>query len=175
LKFNLPGELRSIEFVCPPGDEDKHIAEWTIATTFAKISLDHIIDLFRATMLEKSIVIVCSNLGMLSAVAMSIIPVLRPYVFQGPFIPILPEVLHEYLEAPVPFIIGIQNLPTDKDLVDRLIKEKVILYVESDKISFPEGVPQLPQMKQLYNSLKTPFKTIREKTKKSVTIRNQDD
>jgi hypothetical protein len=31
---------------------------------------------------------------------LSIIPLLRPLVWQGPLIPVLPETLYEYLQAP---------------------------------------------------------------------------
>ncbi len=34
------------------------------------------------------------------------IPLLFPFVWQGIYIPVLPYNLHEYLDAPVPFIMG---------------------------------------------------------------------
>ena len=38
------------------------------------------------------------------------VPLLYPFVWQGIYIPVLPINLHEYLDAPVPFIVG--NYPT---------------------------------------------------------------
>ena len=42
------------------------------------------------------------------------VPLLYPFVWQGIYIPVLPINLHEYLDAPVPFIVG--NYPTSPHL-----------------------------------------------------------
>lgn len=101
LTFTLPGELRSVQFSCPPGDEDKQISDWGIVTTFTLFSLENILLLFGALLLEKQIIFVSPNLGSLSAVVLSWLPLLRPYVFQGACIPILPTSMYEYMDAPV--------------------------------------------------------------------------
>ena len=55
----------------------------------------------------------CPNIGVLSMAVLSIIPLLRPYSWQSLMLPILPDnesMLH-LLDAPVPFVIGIQVWP----------------------------------------------------------------
>jgi hypothetical protein len=54
---------------------------------------------------------------------LSFIPLLRPFVFQGALIPILPHSLEECLDAPVPFIIGLPKLPEKHDLDGKTIKK----------------------------------------------------
>jgi len=151
LTFHLPGELRSIEFVCPPGDEDKQLADWGILTQLQLLSMENVVTLFKAVMLEKQIVIVSSNPGLLSAVVLSIIPIFRPYVFQGPFIPILPVVLYEYLEAPVPYIIGLLRLP-EENSQNSVLSDKIVVDIDNNTIKLPTSkdflFPKLPREKK---------------------------
>jgi hypothetical protein len=107
--------LRSLQFCCPPGDEDKQISDWGVVSTFTVFALENILLLFGAILLEKQIIFVSPNLGALSAVVyvlllimtlivllrLSWLPLLRPYVFQGAVIPILPVNMYEYMDAPV--------------------------------------------------------------------------
>ncbi|KAJ9538534.1 hypothetical protein OSB04_031267 [Centaurea solstitialis] len=51
--------------------------------------------------LEKQIVFVCSNLGILSASVLSIIPLIR--------LTVLPNDMLDFLDAPVPFIVGVKS------------------------------------------------------------------
>lgn len=164
ISFYLPGELRAFEFTCPPGDEDKLIAEWGISALFRLLSLENILTIFEALMLEKQLIITCSNPGLLSAITLSFLPIFRPYVFQGPFIPILPTHLHDYLEAPVPFVIGLTSLESIP--LERMEKDKVIIYVEKDVVSIPkqENWPELPDKKKLRNGLKQYHKELQSRT-----------
>lgn len=41
------------------------------------------------------------------------------------------------VDAPVPYIIGVPELPSDKELRERLEKEKVIVYVDKNKVTLP--------------------------------------
>ena len=55
-------------------------------------------------------VVFCPSIGVLSMAVLAIIPLLRPFAWQSLMLPILPDnesMLH-LLDAPVPFIIGIQ-------------------------------------------------------------------
>jgi hypothetical protein len=67
--FNLSNELRSVKFVCPPLDDITSLAEWTIAAKFKMLSLDIIIQLFTAVLTEGRTVIICKDLGILSAIS----------------------------------------------------------------------------------------------------------
>jgi len=169
LTFHLPGELRSIEFVCPPGDEDKQLADWGILTQLQLLSMENVVTLFKAVMLEKQIVIVSSNPGLLSAVVLSIIPIFRPYVFQGPFIPILPVVLYEYLEAPVPYIIGLLRLP-EENSQNSVLSDKIVVDIDNNTIKLPTSkdflFPKLPREKKFLEKLLTIQKELQIKIPK---------
>jgi len=165
LKFSLPGELRSFEFTCPPGNEDTQIAEWGLPTLFHLLSLPHIITLLTALLIEKQVVIVCNNLGYLSAVILSLLPLLRPYVYQGVFVPILPDGWTDYLQAPVPFIIGMQEL-TKEQQKQYIGDDKLVVFLEKDKLIEPKaGIPALPEERRLTDKLKVFHKEVRANSK----------
>ena len=59
-------------------------------------------------LLEKQVVMFCPNIGLLSTCVLSLIPLLRPFSWHSFLMPVLPDKLLGFLEAPVPFIIGVQ-------------------------------------------------------------------
>ncbi|KAL9376610.1 hypothetical protein Peur_030730 [Populus x canadensis] len=65
-----------------------------------------ILTLFAGALLEKQNVVLCSNLGILSASFLSIIPLIRPYRWQSLLMPILPDDMLDFLDAPVPYIVS---------------------------------------------------------------------
>lgn len=67
---------------------------------------------------------------------------MRPFVWQGLFIPILPHSLADYLEAPVPFVVGIQRQPIGlrNDLLIVLLDQNKILTTAADRL------PEAPKL-----------------------------
>lgn len=63
-----------------------------------------------AALLERQMVVFCPNIGVLSTVVLALVPLLRPYSWQSLLLPVLPtlEKMLDLLEAPVPFILGVQ-------------------------------------------------------------------
>lgn len=55
-------------------------------------------------------VLFCPNIGLLSTTVLSLIPLIRPFAWQSLLLPILPALdkMLDLLEAPVPFILGVQ-------------------------------------------------------------------
>jgi hypothetical protein len=47
-----------------------------------------VLELFAAALLEKQIVVICSNLGVLSAIVLSVMPMIRPFQWQSLLLPV---------------------------------------------------------------------------------------
>ncbi|CAM0870724.1 unnamed protein product [Alopecurus aequalis] len=77
---------------------------WAIATVCRALSLESMLALFTGVLLEKQIVVICPNLGVVSAVVLSVIPMIRPFQWQSLLLPVLPTKLIDFIDAPVPFI-----------------------------------------------------------------------
>jgi hypothetical protein len=152
LSFQLPGEIRSLEFHIPTVDDETSLNDWCIACTFRLLPLDTIVALFSAVMMEHRILLVCRNLGILSAIALSLLPMLRPFVWQGVFIPILPNSMLDVLDAPVPCVLGILSVPEDRL---NSLHDFMIVNIDQNTISLPKGFfGDIPHKRSLTAKLK---------------------
>ncbi|OEL32340.1 hypothetical protein BAE44_0006642 [Dichanthelium oligosanthes] len=136
-------------------EESTALSTWAVASICGCLRLEHVMTLFAAALLEKQILIVCSNLGMLSASVLSIIPLIRPYQWQSLLIPVLPIDMMDFLDAPVPYIVGVQNKTSD--VLNRL-PNAVVIDANRNQIK-SSSVPQLPQHRELLSSLR-PYHSI---------------
>ncbi|GAM21957.1 hypothetical protein SAMD00019534_051320 [Acytostelium subglobosum LB1] len=153
IQFKIPGQDYKTDFHCPLGGEDRLIADWSLFTMFESMNMEDIVTMFAWALMERSILVVSKDLGNVSSLIFSFIPLLRPFVWQCCFIPILPEALIESLEAPFPFIIGINELPKE---VLASKKDYLIVDVDNKKIIYPSNssqVPTLPGSKKLLETL----------------------
>ncbi|KAG9447671.1 hypothetical protein H6P81_013799 [Aristolochia fimbriata] len=130
-------------------EEAFSLSVWTTATICRALSLQSVLALFTGVLLEKQVVIICPNLGILSATVLSIIPIIRPFTWQCLFLPVLPQKMHDFLDAPVPFIVGIQEKPADlKTKASNLVCVNVL----KDQVKMP-SLPPLPQLRELVKEL----------------------
>ncbi|XP_020576469.1 uncharacterized protein LOC110022034 isoform X2 [Phalaenopsis equestris] len=96
---------------------------WTVATVCRALSLESVLALITGALLEKQVVVKCPNLGVLSAIVFSTIPMIRPFEWQSLFLPVLPRKMLDFLDAPVPFIVNtcsLPQLPRYRELVSEL-------------------------------------------------------
>jgi hypothetical protein len=133
-------------------EEATALSVWAIATICGSFRLEHVLTFFAGALLEKQIVVVCSNLGILSALVLSIIPLIRPYQWQSLLMPILPNEMLDFLDAPVPYIVGVKNKTND---VQSKLTNAIIVDANKNQVRSPT-IPQLPQHKELF-SLLSPF------------------
>ncbi|KAG6508367.1 hypothetical protein ZIOFF_033741 [Zingiber officinale] len=119
--------------------------------------------------------------GMLSAIVLSIIPMIRPFQWHSLFLPLLEEVaclnlngvflmipcekggekwevrkveilprkMLDFVDAPVPYIVGLMHKPTD---IQMKISNLVQINVYKDKVKSC-SLPQLPRYKELISDL----------------------
>ncbi|XP_004493840.2 uncharacterized protein [Cicer arietinum] len=142
LNCSEPTELAAAE-------EALALSVWTTATTCRVLSLDSLLALATGVLLEKQVVIVCPNLGVLSAVVLSLIPMIRPFQWQSLLLPVLPEKMIEFLDAPVPYIVGVQNKPDDLFMKTTNL---VFVNVLKDQVKMCH-LPRLPKHRELVSRL----------------------
>ncbi|XP_031373072.1 uncharacterized protein LOC116188080 isoform X2 [Punica granatum] len=131
-------------------EEALALSIWTTATTCRVLSLESILAVFAGVLLEKQVVLTCPNLGVLSATVLSLIPIIRPFEWQCLLIPVLPGRMLDFLEAPVPFIVGVQQKPADfKIKTSNLVHVNVL----KDQVKMCH-LPTLPQYRELISQLR---------------------
>ncbi|GAB2267774.1 hypothetical protein Dimus_002753 [Dionaea muscipula] len=129
-------------------EEAAALAVWAISCICGSLQLENVLALFAGALLEKQIVVVCSNLGILSASVLSIIPLIRPYQWHSLLMPVLPNDMLDFLDAPVPYIVGVKNKTPQ-------VQSKLtnVLFVDLNKNQVKLPLPQLPKQKELLMSL----------------------
>ncbi|XP_058001918.1 uncharacterized protein LOC110650946 isoform X2 [Hevea brasiliensis] len=130
-------------------EEATVLSTWAIACLCGSLRLENVLTLFAGALLEKQIVVVCSNLGILSALVLSIIPLIRPYQWQSLLMPILPDDMLDFLDAPVPYIVGVKNKTSE---VQSKLTNAILVDANKNQVKSPT-IPQLPKRKELFSSL----------------------
>ncbi|XP_073290451.1 uncharacterized protein [Primulina huaijiensis] len=145
-------ELAEVHSALMVEEEAAALSVWAVACLCGSLRLEHVLTLFAGALLEKQIVVVCSNLGILSAIVLSIIPLIRPYQWQSLLMPVLPNDMLDFLDAPVPYIVGVKNKTTE---VQSKMTNVVLVDANRNQMKSP-AIPQLPQQRELYSCL-SPF------------------
>ncbi|KAJ8422064.1 hypothetical protein Cgig2_031785 [Carnegiea gigantea] len=126
---NYPIKSAEMSARLAAAEEAVALSVWTTATICRVLSLDS---------------------GVLSAVVLSLTPMIRPFEWQSLFLPILPVKMLDFLDAPVPYIVGMQNIPADLRL-----KTSNLVHVDVAKDQVKTcSLPLLPRRKELYNELR---------------------
>ncbi|KAM3731209.1 hypothetical protein ACB098_12G145300 [Castanea mollissima] len=130
-------------------EEALALSIWTTATICRALSLESVLSLVAGVLLEKQVVVVCPNLGVLSAVVLSLVPLIRPFQWQSLLLPVLPGRMLDFLDAPVPYIVGIQYKPDDLKM-----KASNVVHVNvlKDEVKMCH-LPALPRHKELVSEL----------------------
>lgn len=76
---------------------------------FRALSLSNVVTLFEAALLECRIIFISEHTAMLSAAANALINLIYPLQWNGLYVPVLPRRLISTLDAPVPYIMGIET------------------------------------------------------------------
>ncbi|KAF5459436.1 hypothetical protein F2P56_023381 [Juglans regia] len=130
-------------------EEALALSIWTTATVCQVLSLESVLTLVAGVLLEKQVVVVCPNLGVLSAIVLSFIPMIRPFQWQSLLLPVLPGRMLDFLDAPVPYIVGVQRIHTDlKMKTSNLVHVNVL----KDQVKMCY-LPTLPRHKELVSEL----------------------
>ncbi|XP_042514302.1 uncharacterized protein LOC122088973 isoform X3 [Macadamia integrifolia] len=146
------GSLEAAEFNArlAAAEEAFALSIWTTATVCRVLSLETFLALLSGVLLEKQVVVVCPNLGVLSATVLSLIPLIRPFGWQSLLLPVLPQKMLDFLDAPVPFIVGIQQKPSKlKMKTSNLVH--VNIFKDQVKMCY---LPALPRHRELVSELR---------------------
>lgn len=114
----------------PPVNCIPIMQNFSLYPIFRCLSPSHVITLFELALMERKILFVSSYQAMLNLASESLCNFLFPFYWHHIFIPILPNRLSNYLQAPMPYIIG----------VDRKTYDEVVDMNGSEDFSLPEDV-----------------------------------
>ncbi|KAK2858671.1 hypothetical protein Q5P01_003291 [Channa striata] len=159
----LPAPGRSLKFhgvyepiVCQrPGLGELPLADFPLAETFSLLGVENLVQVFTCTMLEMQILLYSQDYQRLMTVAEGLTTLLFPFQWQHVYVPILPASLLHFLDAPVPYLMGLQSKEgTDRSKLE-LPQEANLCFVDIDNhyIELPEDFPQFPNKTEFIQEL----------------------
>ncbi|KAL9314626.1 hypothetical protein ACSQ67_020078 [Phaseolus vulgaris] len=107
-------------------EEATALSTWAVGCMCGTLRLENVLTFFAGALLEKQIVFVCSNL-------------------------VLPNDMLEFLDAPVPYIVGIKNKTSE--VQSKLTNNVILVDVNRNQVK-SSTIPQLPRQKELMASLR---------------------
>ncbi|KAG0258686.1 hypothetical protein BG011_003144 [Mortierella polycephala] len=128
------------------------VKNFSLYPLFRCLSAEDIVTIIEVILSEGKVVFVSSYLGMLTLASESILYLLFPFYWQGVYIPILPSSLMTCLQAPVPYIIGIERKSQDPDFPP---EDACVVDLDKGVIDVQLAPTQLPprQRRKLIQSL----------------------
>uniref|UniRef100_A0A8C4SMB8 DENN domain containing 5A n=1 Tax=Erpetoichthys calabaricus TaxID=27687 RepID=A0A8C4SMB8_ERPCA len=150
----LPLERRSLKFsgvygaiVCQrPSTNELPLFDFPLNEVFELLGLENVIQLFTCALLEIQILLYSQHYQRLMTVAESITALMFPFQWQHVYVPILPASLLHFLDAPVPYLMGLHSNGQDDRSKLELPQEANLCFVDIDNhfIELPEDLPQFP-------------------------------
>ncbi|KAL0133100.1 hypothetical protein PUN28_000696 [Cardiocondyla obscurior] len=159
LKFFVPNDEPAklpLELVIhqPSPSLDLPMLDYPLKDVFTWLGADCLIQLFTCVLLENQVLLRSADFHKLMVVSECITALLFPFSWQHVYVPILPASLHHFLDAPVPFIMGLHAHNEGGAL--KIASEANLCYVDIDKQSsqFPEELPVFPHKMQFITELR---------------------
>ncbi|CAD8110978.1 unnamed protein product [Paramecium primaurelia] len=123
---------------------------------FRLLDINRIINIYCAILLEKKIHFISNHLSVPGLVIDAFLQLLFPFQFTSILIPVLPDSLRGYIEAPVPFLIGYSQ----KNIIEQNQHTQVdslYVYLDTNFIVNCENLTPIPEkaLKKLKSSLKS--------------------
>lgn len=117
-----------------------------IYALFRCLSIPNIVALFEYVLAESKIILLSSHTSMLHLASLAITNLLYPFKWAGVFIPVLPARLVQTIEAPCPYIVGIERRYEPADYPE---DDYVLVDLDADTIVTNGGqAPPLPRQQR---------------------------
>lgn len=99
---------------------------------------EHIVDVLHCLLFELRVVLLSSDESVLAPVAEALTALLLPFHWKHIYVPYLPLSLVGYLDAPVPYLMGIKRGSAE------LSGEQVVVDLDRSNVEVPQELPALP-------------------------------
>ncbi|CAG9563036.1 unnamed protein product [Danaus chrysippus] len=135
----------------PNPPDELPLLDYPLRVMFTLLGAEYVVQLFTCVLLEHQVLLRSSDFNKLMLVSECIVSLLLPFTWAYVYVPILPAPLYHFLDAPVPFVMG---LHTDSASIGigngprniALSSEATLCLVDIDKpdIQLPEELPIFP-------------------------------
>ncbi|XP_013907155.1 PREDICTED: DENN domain-containing protein 5A [Thamnophis sirtalis] len=150
----LPPAGRSLRFsgvygpiICQrPSTNELPLFDFPVKDVFELLGVENMLQLFTCALLEFQILLYSQHYQRLMTVAETITALMFPFQWQHVYVPILPASLLHFLDAPVPYLMGLHSNGLDDRSKLELPQEANLCFVDIDNhyVELPEDLPQFP-------------------------------
>lgn len=164
VSYTLPELLLQIS---RPPKNHLPMVDFSYRPLFAFLSVENILTVFTCLCMEMTVCICASNLALLTPVQEALLSFLFPFVWQGCYVPILPQHMIELLDAPVPLLVGLHDSYLLQTPPQRRPSSVIFVHLDSDSIFYGNETEDLGTSAQPILSLpKGKVDKLRDKLKK---------
>lgn len=159
----LPPPGRSLRFhgvqgpiLCQrPGPGELPLGEFPLGEAFSLLGVDNMVQLLTCVLLETQVLLFSQDYQKLMTVAEGITTLLFPFQWQHIYLPIVSAPIYHLLDAPVPFLMGIQRREGAQRSSLHLPHEANLCFVDIDNhcVEAPEDLPVFPDQTELIQEL----------------------
>ena len=82
-------------------------AHWALPTLLSWLPIETVVWVISLLLTEAKVIVVGNEYGMVSCAVMGLLGLLRPFIWVNPVIPMLPSKLMDFIESPVPVLVGL--------------------------------------------------------------------
>ncbi|KAG1689612.1 hypothetical protein DVH05_002119 [Phytophthora capsici] len=127
------------------------LLQWALPSLLSRLSIDRLLQIVSLLLIETKIIVVSDEIPLLSSATLGLASLLHPLVWAGPLISVLPPSMHEYMEAPVPLICGVDELPHNFECskgtcIIYLMENRVQLHAEDERAFSRLAMPELTSL-----------------------------
>ncbi|KJE91663.1 hypothetical protein, variant [Capsaspora owczarzaki ATCC 30864] len=142
---------RPVAFVCPSPTE-LPLLGFSMRQLFSRLSVSSVIKLLNCAMLERRIIVRSSDVELLTMTLECISALMYPFAWPHVYVPVMPRQLLHFLEAPVPYMMGV---PADVLPDDQLPSFDEVTFVDLDMgaVFCPDWLPELPDFRKLVGAV----------------------
>jgi hypothetical protein len=116
---------------------------------FSLLGVENIVRVFRSVLLEQRMLVVGSDIGIVTLCTLMVLPLSLPMVYKAALLPYLPDSDHflAFLDSPIPFCFGILN--TERTAGVALSGDITIINLDERRVYYPDDIPHLPHASKL--------------------------
>ena len=148
------GPDEKVQWQHPPV-ESLPLFDYSMMEFLEMIGLGNLIKLFTTVSLEHQLLLKSFSYEKLMLCAQSLVALLYPFEWQQVFVPILPSAQLGFLDAPVPFIMGIRVDPELDQRLEFPSTSSLCMYdIDAEMFSSSDDLPKLPKEEELLGNIR---------------------
>lgn len=130
---------------------DLPLFDFDLLDFFQLLGVNNTINLYISALLEHQILLYSKDYYLLMLVAESITTLFFPFIWLKPYVPIVPASNINFIDAPVPYIMGFHNKDIDKEFFKQ--GQRCFVDIDSGTVTCPEDLPDLPEKNKLIKEI----------------------